>query len=91
MQLGEKIRFCRAVAGLKQKRVAEKVGITPETLSNYERGLTEPSALNLACIADVLGVSMDWLCDRTPKDEWEINQMMLELEMEADNEQVQGR
>ena len=74
MTLGKKIRICRKMAELKQCELAKRIGVTNNTLCNYEHDCFEPSAFGLACIADALGVSMDWLIDRTPKAEWEDNQ-----------------
>jgi len=41
--------------------VAEKSGLPLRTISNYVRGLSEPKIISLSKIAEVCGVSLDWL------------------------------
>lgn len=44
-----------------QKELAEYVGIRPQTISQYTKGETAPSAEHLLKIADYLQVSTDYL------------------------------
>ena len=55
----------RTDAGLSQKDLAKKVGFDRSNITNYENGYNEPTLFNAVCIADALGVSIDWLEGRT--------------------------
>ena len=45
--------------GYTQKELADMIGATPMTVSNWETGKTTPSARMWKAIADVLGVSTE--------------------------------
>ena len=45
----------RKSAGLSQKELAEKIGVTKNSVSNWECGCARPSAENLAKLHDILG------------------------------------
>lgn len=47
--------------GLKQKTLAEYVGVTEITLSRYKKGTQVPNEATLMLLADALGVSVEWL------------------------------
>ena len=53
------IRQLREAAGLTQFELAVKVGVTPATVYNWERGRYEPKATQLRALARVFDVSMD--------------------------------
>ncbi|MEI5994237.1 helix-turn-helix transcriptional regulator [Candidatus Enterococcus mansonii] len=55
------IHVYRAVLRMSQKELAEKVGVTRETIVNIERNKQNPSLLLVYNIAEVLGVSIDQL------------------------------
>ena len=64
---GERLVAAREAAGLSQKDLAEKIGISQRALSWWER---EPVALKpdqLAALAEALGVTADHLLGRTPE------------------------
>ncbi len=63
MEFKDKIRALRREAGLTQKAVAERIGITYRTYQNYEIGASRPSGEVLAKLADVFSVSMDMLTE----------------------------
>jgi transcriptional regulator with XRE-family HTH domain len=44
-----------------QKQLAEMCGVSLTTISLYEHDKQDPSLFNATCIADALGVSLDWL------------------------------
>ena len=48
-------------SGLKQKDLAEKVGVTEVTISRYANGTREPRHTNLTKIAHVLNTTTDYL------------------------------
>jgi transcriptional regulator with XRE-family HTH domain len=57
----EAIGQLRKKKGLKQAEIAELVGISPATWSDYERGKTEPNFEVLRRISEFFGVSVDLL------------------------------
>lgn len=61
MSLHERIKRMRIMHKLTQQEVANKLGIARGTYSNYETGLREPDAKTIASIADLFGVTTDYL------------------------------
>ena len=51
------LKAARQIKGLTQGKAAEAIGISVETLSNYERGKSFPDVLALKKIEKVYGVS----------------------------------
>lgn len=51
------LKSARVNAGLTQAKAAEKIGISVDTLVNYEKGKTFPDVPVLKRIEDVYGVS----------------------------------
>ena len=61
MTLGQKIKYHRRFLGIKQKDMAELVGMTRQVLCLYESDARVPSLYATASIAKVLGLSLDYL------------------------------
>ena len=61
MEFCRKIRLLRHEAGLTQRQVAEKIGVTYRTYQNYEAGASLPSGSVASRLAAALGVSADTL------------------------------
>lgn len=61
--MGERIRYYRQIAGLTQKALAEKCGITESAIRNYELGNRMPDWETLTSIAAHLEVSYFALSD----------------------------
>ena len=53
------IRELREERGLTQLELGNKLGVTPVTVYNWERGQHMPTAVQLRALAKALGVSMD--------------------------------
>lgn len=64
------VRFkeLRIQKNLSQEDLGKMVGIHPNHLSRYERGLSKPSAQTLEKLADTFGVSSDYLISGTIAD-----------------------
>ena len=60
--LGDRIKAARGA--LTQKEFAEKLGVDNTTLASWEIGRREPDLDSLTMIADLSGVSLDWLAGR---------------------------
>ncbi len=59
--IGARIRQARINKGMSQTRLAQLLGIPPQNVSDWERGVVTPSSKNLRRLAEVLEVSLDWL------------------------------
>lgn len=56
MSFSDRLREARKRSGLTQMQIAEKLGITAQSYSQYETGKRQPKAETLKRIADALGV-----------------------------------
>ena len=56
MSFSDRLRETRKRSGLTQMQIAEKLGITAQSYSQYETGKRQPKAETLKRIADALGV-----------------------------------
>ena len=65
MKFGERVSELRKDRGLKQKDIAIELNVAVSTVSNYETDSHEPDLDNLCKLADMLGVSTDYLLGRT--------------------------
>lgn len=65
MSLGKRLREARTRKGLTQEDAAKHLGITFQALSNYERDIRDPDTDLLKNIADLYGVTTDYLLGRT--------------------------
>ena len=60
-EMGNKIAKKRKDAGLTQTEFAEKLSVTRQTVSRWEAGTVMPDIDKIADIAQILGVSCDYL------------------------------
>ena len=63
----ENIRNLRIDNGYTQKQIAEQLGISQNTYSQYELGILNYPVDALLILADFYGVSVDYLLGRTNK------------------------
>jgi transcriptional regulator with XRE-family HTH domain len=56
IQFGKRLQELRREAGITQEKLADKTGLTVESISNIERGIFGPKFENLEKIAAVLKV-----------------------------------
>lgn len=61
MSFGKRVAYIREREGLRQKELANMLGITPRKLSDYERDQCAPKDDLKIMIAKVLDISMDYL------------------------------
>ena len=59
--VADAIKALREARGLTQEQLAEKIGVSIETISSIERGIKMPRLQNFVAIANQLGVSADEL------------------------------
>ena len=85
--VAQRLNQLREKSGLRQRDVAEKIGVNVITLSGYEVGRSEPPEEVMVRLADLYEVSLDYLLCRTntriqfQKDTYRI--------IEAEQEQLQ--
>lgn len=61
MELNEKLQNLRKENHLSQEKIAELVGVSRQSVSKWEVGLSKPDTNNLIRLADIYGVSLDEL------------------------------
>lgn len=64
-RVSERLKEARKQCGLRQQDAAAQTGINVITLSGYEVARSEPNMEALVRLADVYGVSLDYLLCRT--------------------------
>ncbi len=62
--LNEKIKTLRLAGNYSQVDIAEKLSVTKQTISNWENNNIQPSVDMLVKIADLFGVTTDYLLGR---------------------------
>ena len=67
--IGEQIMLARRRAGLTQRELGQKLGISHVAVGDIERAKSRPDLDNLAVIADALGVPMSTIVV-LPNDRW---------------------
>ncbi len=61
LPLGDVLKAHRTRCNMTQEFVAEKIGVSRQAVSKWEKGLSEPSTSNLIVLAKVFGVSVEEL------------------------------
>ncbi|MBQ9942006.1 MAG: helix-turn-helix transcriptional regulator [Christensenellaceae bacterium] len=67
--IGENILKLRRRMGLSQEGVAEKVGVSRQTVAKWEGGASQPDVEKCAALARLFGVSMDDLVNYSEEQE----------------------
>lgn len=63
MAIGEKIQFYRKKLDLSQEELGQKLLVSRQTVSLWEKGQTVPTIDNLIRLKEIFGVSVDELLD----------------------------
>lgn len=71
MKLSEKIYHCRKKCGYSQETLAQALGISRQAISKWETGESEPEIGKLKLLAEVFGVTTDWLLSEEDPEETE--------------------
>lgn len=61
MDIGNKLNKARTKANLTQEQVAEALGVSRQTISNWENEKTYPDIKSVVTMSDLYGVSLDYL------------------------------
>lgn len=59
-----RLRELRVKNGLTQNEIAVKLGVSGQTILNWENGIYEPKINQLIQLADLFNVSVDYLLER---------------------------
>ncbi|EKO3933819.1 helix-turn-helix transcriptional regulator [Vibrio fluvialis] len=62
MSIGEVLKERRIELGIKQEDLAEQMDVTVQTVSKWERGITEPKASQVAKMAEILKLTEREIC-----------------------------
>ena len=81
MEIGSIIKKARNEAKLSQEQAAEKLGVSRQTVSNWETGKTYPDIISVIRMSDLYSVSLDHLL----KEETSMNQSYREFLEESTN------
>ncbi len=82
MQIGVRVSNCRQNRNMTQEEMARRLGVTPQAVSKWERGMSIPDVSMLLDLARLLRVSTDWLLGAEWLEEQsETQESMLSLSM----------
>ena len=81
MEIGAMIRTARHKANLSQEQAAETLGVSRQTVSNWENGKSYPDILSVIRMSDLYSVSLD----RLLKEEDSVKQTYKEYLEESTN------
>jgi transcriptional regulator with XRE-family HTH domain len=68
-QVGSRVRMRRMLIGMSQEKLGDALGLTFQQVQKYEKGTNRISASRLQQIAQVLGVTIDFLYGELSKSE----------------------
>lgn len=88
MELAEKLKLMRKKAGLTQKEVADKLGITYQSYGQYERGLRNPKYTSIEKIASALNCDISEILTPDEQREMLIGELVGNLLSKEKNTQI---
>lgn len=79
--IGKRIAESRRSAGFTQEELANRLGVTPQALSKWEKGVSSPDLVMLSSICEILDVSADYLVGKNRKRIVENGNLLLQDEI----------
>lgn len=79
--IGKRIAESRRNAGFTQEELANRLGVTPQALSKWEKGASSPDLVMLTALCEILDVSADYLVGKNRKRIVENGNMLLQDEI----------
>lgn len=67
MDIGMKLKNARMNAGLTQESIAEKIGVSRQTISNWENNKSYPDIISVIHLSDLYSISLDELLKEDKK------------------------
>ena len=61
MDIGQKLKNARVSAGMTQEKVAEKINVSRQTISNWENNKSYPDIHSVLSLSDLYAISLDKL------------------------------
>ena len=68
MTFGERLQALRQRAGMSQDALAERLGVSRQAVSRWERDETMPETDKVIALADLFGVTTDYLLRPRPEE-----------------------
>ena len=85
MKIDKKIRQMRLNAGLTQEQLANKLGVSAQSVSKWENDISMPDITLLPDIAETFGISIDDLFDLTTEQKMNRIENRIEIEEELES------
>ena len=63
MDFSEKLMTLRKQAGLSQEQLADRLGVTRQSVSKWESGAAAPELVKVITLSELFGVSVDYLVE----------------------------
>lgn len=60
-----RIKSARVNSGMSQQDLADRLGVTKQSVSQYERGMRKPDMETLIALGDVFNLSIDYLTGKS--------------------------
>ena len=80
MSFGEKIIAARKKKGLTQEKLAERLNVSFQAISTWERGENLPDTGHLLELSKILGCSLDDLFSENAKPQWTLHARLFDEE-----------
>ena len=77
--INENIRRMRKERNISAKELAEMLGVSEQTIGNYERGDREPNISTMLKLCDVFCVTLDYLVNGISSNEKEISDIVYNI------------
>ena len=61
MEFSEKLTLLRKKEGLSQEQLADRLGVTRQSVSKWESGTAVPELVKMISLSEMFGVSVDYL------------------------------
>lgn len=84
MVFGEKLKLLRKKSGMSQEKLAEKLGVSRQAITKWERNAGTPGIENMMAISDLFGVSVDELLSSNKKTSQESTDFLFDSITEYD-------
>ena len=82
MEIGQKIKQLRYKAGLTQEQLAERLGVSAQSVSKWENAASMPDISLLPLLSEAFGVSIDELFDLTQEQKMRRIESRMDMEEE---------
>ena len=86
MDIGNKIKMLRQKAGITQEQLGERLGISAQSISKWETGVTMPDITLLPSLSEELGVTIDELFDLTTEQKLHRIETRIDIELELSDD-----